>query len=82
MTGFETIAWIVGTNIGLASISTIFASAWVRVSRIDKLEAEIDKLWERITEVQVLKTEVEACKNGITEIKELLKEYRNYNVQG
>jgi Tfp pilus assembly protein PilN len=80
VTGFETIAWIVGTNLGLASIATIFASAWVRVSRIDKLEAEIDKLWERITEVQILKTEVEACKQGITEIKELLKEYRNKDV--
>lgn len=82
MTGFETIAWIIGVNTGLASVAVVFAKAWVRVSRIDKLEAEVDKLWERITEIQVLKTEVEACKNGITEIKELLKEYRKSNVQG
>lgn len=80
MTGFETIAWIIGSNIGLGSIATIFASAWVRVSRIDKLESEVDKLWEKITEVHVLKTKLEGCERGITEIKELLNEYRKANV--
>lgn len=82
MTPFETIAWIIGANLGLGSIATIFASAWVRVSRIDKLEAELDKLWERMTEIQILKNEITFCKDGITEIKELLKEYRKTNVQG
>lgn len=76
MTIFETIAWILGANLSLGSIAMIFAKAWVRVSRIDKLEGEVDKLWERMTELQVLKNEITFCKDGITEIKELLKEYR------
>lgn len=82
MTLFETISWILGANLGLASIAAIFARAWIRVSRIDKLETEVDKLWERITEIQILRNEIAVCKDGITEIKELLKDYRKANVQG
>jgi hypothetical protein len=80
VTPFETISWILGTNLGLGTVATIFARAWIRVSRIDKLESEVEKIWERVTEVQILRNEIEVCKQGITEIKELLKEYRKENV--
>ncbi len=76
----ETVAWILGTDLGLISIATIFASAWIRVSRIDKLESSLDKLWEKFTKVDVLENKIEAIEHGIDEIKEMIKEQRDRHV--
>lgn len=72
MTGLETISWIIGANVGLGSIAMIFASAWVRVSRIDKIEEQIEKLWDKLTRVEVLDTKMTVLEKHIEEIKELI----------
>lgn len=77
---WNTFGLILGTDLGLASVAAIFASAWIRVTRIDKLESSLEKLWEKFTKVDVLESKIQAIENGIDEIKDLLKEQRNTNV--
>jgi hypothetical protein len=69
----DTVAWIIGTDLGLVSIATIFASAWVRVSRIDKLESSVEELQKKFNRIDVLESKIESIEDGIAEIKELLK---------
>lgn len=73
---FETLTWVIGTNLGLASIAMIFASAWIRVSRIDKMELSIDNLTEKVSQVDILKAYIENIKESIEEIKSLIKEMK------
>jgi hypothetical protein len=70
----ETVAWIIGTDIGLASIAMIFASAWIRVTRIDKMELSIEGLQDELSQVDILKVHIEQIQKSIEEIKSLIKE--------
>lgn len=72
----NTIAWILGTDLALISIATLFARAWVRVARIDKLEESVEKLKEKSNKVDILESRIEAIENGIEEIKKLIKEMK------
>ncbi len=72
MTTLETVAWILGTDLGLVSVATIFASAWIRVSRIDKLETSVENLTKNQTRIDILETKIDAIENGIDEIKKIL----------
>lgn len=74
---FETVAWIIGTDLGLISIATIFASAWIRVSRIDKLEASVDKISEKQNKVDILEGRISGIEKALQEIKDLIKESKN-----
>lgn len=76
----DTVAWILGTDIALVSIATVFASAWIRVTRIDKLEENVERLRERFNKVEVLESKIIAIENGIEEIKLLIREQRDRNV--
>lgn len=68
----DTVTWILGTDLGLIAVATIFASAWVRVSRIDKLESTVEKLGEKFSRVEILETKINAIEDGIEEIKNIL----------
>lgn len=70
----DTAAWIIGTDLGLAGIATIFASAWVRVSRIDKLETSVEELQKKLNRIDVIENQIESIERGIVEIKEMIKE--------
>jgi steroid 5-alpha reductase family enzyme len=73
MSGLEIIAICVSTVVGALGCATIFAGAWVKASRIDKMQEEIDKLWDKFSTVTVLEAKIEAIEDGIREIKQLLK---------
>ena len=73
MSGLEVIAVCVSTVVGALGCATIFAGAWVKASRLDKMQEEIDKLWDRFSVVTVLETKIEAIEDGIRDIKDLLK---------
>ena len=77
MTPLTIISVCITINLGLITMFGMVVNAWVKASRVDKLESHVDKLWEKITEIMILRSEVEACKQGISEIKDLLKEERN-----
>lgn len=72
MTIFETVAWIMGTDLGLVSIAIVFASAWIRVSRIDNLEDSVKDLLKNQSRIDILETKIESIENGINEIKTIL----------
>lgn len=76
----DTVAWILGTDLGLVSIATVLASAWIRVSRIDKIEADVESLKKDSSRVIVLESKIIAIEEGIKEIKEMIKEQRDRNV--
>lgn len=76
MINTELITWAIGGNVGLASVATIFASAWVRVNRIDKLEESIDKLWEKITNIGILSNKIENVEQSIIELKQMIHNLR------
>lgn len=69
----ELLTIILGVDIGLAAVAAIFAGAWVRTSRIDSMQADLDKLWEKLSAIPVLETKMVAIETGIKEIKDLLK---------
>lgn len=77
MTTLETVAWILGTDVGLVSIATVFASAWIRVTRIDKLEDSVKEVRDKFSRIDVLETQIEAIESGIIEIKELIKDIKH-----
>lgn len=77
----ETLSWVLGVDLGLASIAVVFASAWIRVARIDKIEIKLDELTNKSNKIDVLEAKIESIQSGIMEIKEILEKQReNKNV--
>lgn len=72
----ETITWVLGSNLAFASVATIFASAWIRVNRIDKVENEIEEIKNKLTNITLLEHRVVFVEQAIIEIKDLLKELK------
>lgn len=72
----DTVAWIIGTDLALISIATIFASAWVRVNRIDKLEDSMAEFRKQFGRIDGLDNKIEYIERGIVEIKEMIKEIK------
>jgi hypothetical protein len=72
MTNLQLLITCFSGILGACGVMTIFAQAWVKATRIDKIEAEIDKLWEKLVTVSVLETKIKAIEDGIRDIKEML----------
>lgn len=74
MSFLELVSVIIGVDVGLCGVAAIFAGAWVKASRVDKLEAEINALWGKINKIDVLESKIEGIEEGIRDIKHLLQD--------
>jgi hypothetical protein len=73
MTALTVISVCVTVVLSLLGVATIFAGAWVKASRIDEMQKDINKIWEKLNTVAVLESRIEGIEDGIREIKDLLK---------
>lgn len=72
MTNLQLLITCFSAILGACGVMTIFAQAWVKATRMDKAEAEIDKIWEKLVTVSVLETKIKSIEDGIQDIKKLL----------